>query len=94
MGPCRSFPRPDLPCRPGLTSGTGSEHLPTMGVKLKGQVTAADVAKLRDIHRQLQSLGVGLHPAAPASVSLTAGLWTVRTVIRHWSGEDIDQPPG
>jgi len=57
-----------------------------MGVKLKGQVTAADVAKLRDIHRQLQSLGFGLHPAAPASVSLTAALWTVRTVIRHWSG--------
>jgi hypothetical protein len=65
-----------------------------MGVKLKGQVTAADVAKLRDIHRQLQSLGVGLHPAAPASVSLTAALWTVRTVIRHWSGEDVDMPPG
>jgi hypothetical protein len=65
-----------------------------LGVKLKGQVTAADLARLRDSHRKLLSLGVGLHPAAPASVSLTAALWTVRTVIRHWTGEDVDMPPG
>jgi hypothetical protein len=32
--------------------------------------------------------------AAPASGSLAAALWSVRTVIRHWTGEDVDMPPG
>jgi hypothetical protein len=57
-------------------------------------VTAADLARLRDIHRQLQSLSVGLQPVAPASGSLAAALWSVRTGIRYWTGEDVDKPPG
>jgi hypothetical protein len=59
-----------------------------MRVKLKGQVTAADLAKLKDIQRQLCALTIGLHPAAPASTALMAAIWAVDGCARQWSGED------
>lgn len=61
-------------------------------MKLKSQVTSADLAKLRKIDRDLRALTIGLHPAAPASHSLTAAIWAVNGCARHWSGEDLGLP--
>lgn len=63
-----------------------------MKAKLKGQVTPADLAKLRKIHRELCALTIGLHPAAPASHALTAAIWAVNGCARQWSGEDPGLP--
>ena len=63
-----------------------------MKVKLKGQITSADLAKLRAIHRDLCALTIGLHPAAPASHALTAAIWAVNGCARQWSGEELGLP--
>lgn len=63
-----------------------------MKVKLKGQITSTDLAKLRQIHRDLCALTIGLHPAAPASHALTAAIWVVNGCARQWAGEDLGLP--
>ena len=63
-----------------------------MKVKLKGQITAADLAKLRAIQRDLCALTIGLHPTAPASHALTAAIWAVNGCARQWAGEDLGLP--
>ena len=59
-----------------------------VAVKLKQQVTQADLDKLQSIHRELTRLMTGLHPAAPAAVALSALLWATRACVSEWCGDE------
>lgn len=59
-----------------------------VAVKLKQQVTQADLEALKAIHRDLTRLMTGLHPAAPAAVALTALLWTAQRCVSEWCGDE------
>ena len=53
------------------------EHLPT----------AEDLERLGDIHRQLQKLMVGFHPAAHGHAPLFATIAAVQACGQEWSGQ-------
>lgn len=59
-----------------------------VAVKLKKQVTQADLDALKTIHRDLTRLMTGLHPAAPCAVALTALLWATQRCVAEWSGDE------
>ena len=56
-------------------------------VKLKTSPTTEDLERLGDIHRQLQKLMVGFHPAAVGHAPLFAAIATVKACGREWSGK-------
>ena len=58
-----------------------------MRVKLKTSPTAEDLERLGDIHRQLQKLMVGFHPAAHGHAPLFAAIATVQACGQEWSGQ-------
>ncbi|WP_313004229.1 hypothetical protein [Brevundimonas sp.] len=57
-----------------------------MKVKLRSQITPADIAALADIYRDLQKLMVGPNPSAGCHAPLFAALATVQSCAAEWSG--------
>jgi hypothetical protein len=55
-------------------------------VKLKTAPTSMDLQQLGEVHRQLQKLMVGFHPAATGHAPLYAAIATVQACGREWSG--------
>jgi len=57
-----------------------------MKVKLRSQITPADIDALADIYRALQKLMVGLNPSAGCHAPLFAAIATVQACAAEWSG--------
>lgn len=60
-----------------------------MRTNLRRSITAEDVAKLKDIHRQLCELMRGLHASSPAHAPLYAAIATVNACAVDWSGDPM-----
>jgi hypothetical protein len=56
-------------------------------VKLKAAPTAQDLAELTDVHRRLQALTTGFHPAGVGHPPLMTAIFAVRGCLVEWSGD-------
>lgn len=57
-----------------------------MKVKLRNQITSADIEELASIYQALQKLMVGMNPSAGCHAPLFAALATVQACAAEWSG--------
>ena len=55
--------------------------------RVKTSLAAEDLERLEDIHRQLQKLMVGVHPAAHGHAPLFAAIAAVQACGQEWSGQ-------
>lgn len=60
-----------------------------MRTRLRNTVSAADLDELKDIHRRLQNLMVGMNPSASCHAPLWAAMVTVRAC-----GVELSHDPG
>ena len=60
-----------------------------MATKLRNTINAGDVERLREAHRILIQLMIGLNPSSAAHAPLYAAIWSARGCIAAWTGEDL-----